>query len=37
LAIASFVLVHAVAAEDLDPVHLDDHPATAAAIVSAST
>src|SRR5207249_4863694 len=33
----ALVLVDSVTAEDLEPVHLDDHPATVAATVSAST
>src|SRR5262249_56061322 len=37
LAVPPLVLVHAVVPENLDPVRLDDHSATAAATVSAST
>src|SRR3954468_5815154 len=38
LTVAPFVVVHAVAALELEPVHLDDHPdTTPAATLSAST
>ena len=33
----ALLLAHAVTAEDLEPAHLDDHPATVAATFSAST